>query len=96
MDVKVELLKEGENAAGDGGAEEHEVKTKTYVYTAGSERLKKEEWDYEDFRKEKMHNWTDESFEYEGESWWNLWNRGAFCWRGKEVDAAVAGFQDAT
>jgi hypothetical protein len=68
MDVKVELLKEGGDVAGDGSAEEHEVKTKTYVYTAGNERLEKEEWDYEEFRKEKMHNWTDESFEYEGES----------------------------
>jgi hypothetical protein len=42
------------------------VETETYVYIAGDHRLKKEEWDFETFRKEKMHRWADQSEEYAG------------------------------
>jgi len=57
VEVKVELL---------GGESEKMTKdAMTYVYTAGERRLEKREWDYEEFRREKMHRWTDESDEYE-------------------------------
>lgn len=46
--------------------ETREVKAETYVFTAGIDRLKLEEWDYETFRKEKMHRWYDQSEEYDG------------------------------
>jgi hypothetical protein len=46
--------------------EKDEVQTETYVFTAGTDRLKKEEWDYDVFRKEKMHRWYDRSEEYAG------------------------------
>ncbi|KAH8805973.1 AIG2-like family-domain-containing protein [Xylogone sp. PMI_703] len=55
--VKVALL-EGEGEAGN------EVEADTYVYTAGDDQLEKVEWDYEVFRKEKMHRWADHSYEY--------------------------------
>lgn len=43
--------------------ERDEVQTETYVFTAGRHRLEIEEWDYEVFRKEKMHRWADLSEE---------------------------------
>ena len=46
--------------------EQDKVETETYVFTAGNDRLKKEEWDYEVFRREKMHRWADKSEEYAG------------------------------
>ncbi|TVY52003.1 Protein AIG2 B [Lachnellula cervina] len=36
----------------------------TYVYTAGDERLEKREWDFEEFCREKLHRWVDDSDEY--------------------------------
>jgi hypothetical protein len=58
--VKVELVRE---EAGKNQAE-----AETYVYCAGEQYLEKKEWDYEEFRREKMHRWTDESDEYQRKS----------------------------
>lgn len=41
-------------------------KCRTYVYVAGEERLEAKEWDYEEFRKEKLTRWTSSSEEYKG------------------------------
>jgi hypothetical protein len=54
--VKVELVE-------DGG---ESVEAETYLYTAGEHRLEKMEWSYEEFRKDKMHRWADNSSEYQG------------------------------
>ena len=35
-----------------------------YVYVAGDDNLEKREWDFEEFRREKMYRWTDKSWEY--------------------------------
>ncbi|TVY14502.1 Protein AIG2 C, partial [Lachnellula arida] len=35
--------------------------TETYVYTAGDECLEKREWDFEEFCREKLHRWLDDS-----------------------------------
>lgn len=43
-----------------------EIEAETYVYTAGEGRLEAGEWDYEEFRREKMHRWADVSEEYAG------------------------------
>lgn len=63
--------------------EKDEVKTETYVFTAGIHRLKEEEWSYETFRKEKMHRWSDKSEEYAGKGSFHgfcghmlTWSRG--------------------
>lgn len=61
--VTVALLKpDTQNSLVEGG----EVQTETYVFTAGAHRLEKEEWDYEVFRREKLHRWADHSEEYDG------------------------------
>ncbi|CAL3971988.1 unnamed protein product [Diplocarpon coronariae] len=65
QDVVITLLSEeadGRAVETEGKAEER--RTQTYVYTAGEERLEKKEWDYEVFRREKMHRWADASDEY--------------------------------
>lgn len=58
--VEVEVL-------GVGGEVKEVKRTETYVYTAGERRLEEKEWDYEEFRREKLRNWAGpESTEYEG------------------------------
>jgi hypothetical protein len=54
--VKVELVEDGGKSA----------EAETYLYTAGEHRLEKMEWSYEEFRKDKMHRWADNSSEYRG------------------------------
>lgn len=52
----------------DGEKEvEGEVKEiETYIFTAPESRLEKVEWDYEEFRREKMWRWASTSEEYDG------------------------------
>lgn len=50
----------------ESGDEMETAMTETYVYTCGDARLEKEEWDYEDFRKQKLMNWVDADHEYAG------------------------------
>jgi hypothetical protein len=57
--VKVRVL-------GIDGEETKEAEAETYVYSAGENRLEEKEWDYHEFRKDKMHRWTSESVEYKG------------------------------
>lgn len=45
--------------------EEKDVEAATYVFKHVS-YLEKEEWSYEEFRKQKMHRWADASEEYKG------------------------------
>jgi len=61
-EVKVMLLKLNEKRE---LVESEGVETETYVFTAGRHRLEDEEWDYDEFRKEKLHRWVDQSVEYE-------------------------------
>ena len=51
-------------------AENHEceeVEAETYVWIASKDELEDREWDFEEFRKEKMARWVGRSKEYEGE-----------------------------
>jgi gamma-glutamylcyclotransferase (GGCT)/AIG2-like uncharacterized protein YtfP len=48
----------------DGKPEEH-VECSTYVYMDTS-NLMQEEWDFQDFLKEKIYRWIEDSKEYEG------------------------------
>ena len=59
--VQVRLLR------GTGPFEEkEEVSTATYIFIGGDDRLEKREWDFEEFRNEKMKGrWSDDSVEYE-------------------------------
>lgn len=49
------------------GQEGAVVDAETYVWIAPEEELEKGEWDFEEFRKEKMSRWVGKSEEYEGE-----------------------------
>ncbi|RDL36363.1 uncharacterized protein BP5553_05715 [Venustampulla echinocandica] len=62
-DVQVQLLKKD----GEVGAKEKLVyaDAETYVYTAGEEHLEEREWDFDEFRREKMHRWVGSRQEYE-------------------------------
>lgn len=59
QEVKVKVLK---NLAMDEkvdkvvGKEDERVEAETYVWTSKDE-LEKEEWDFEEFKREKMHRW---------------------------------------
>ncbi|KAI4247331.1 MAG: hypothetical protein L6R42_009668, partial [Xanthoria sp. 1 TBL-2021] len=42
-----------------------ELEVETYVWVAGEEKLEDGEWDFAEFRREKMHNWITSSDEYD-------------------------------
>jgi gamma-glutamylcyclotransferase (GGCT)/AIG2-like uncharacterized protein YtfP len=52
--VKCRLLVEGNDERGE------EVEVETYVWIAGEERLDAQEWDFEEFRREKLRFWAGE------------------------------------
>lgn len=60
--VEVALLQK----AGDKEVECDTKETETYVFVAGDDYLEKTEWDFDEFRREKMHRWADHSDEYVG------------------------------
>ena len=41
-------------------------RVQTYVYVAGIKMLEEREWDYDEFRREKLGRWTGSSKEYRG------------------------------
>jgi hypothetical protein len=47
------------------------VEASTYIFTAGEQYLEKKEWSYEEFRRDKMHRWADDSYEYQGRSFFD-------------------------
>jgi hypothetical protein len=71
--VKVRVLKEGEGKAEDGyKGQGEEVEAETYIWTASPDALEEEEWDFEEFVREKMSRWvgsgaaeTDDGFKGE-------------------------------
>ncbi|KAH7360223.1 AIG2-like family-domain-containing protein [Rhexocercosporidium sp. MPI-PUGE-AT-0058] len=50
---------------GEKEVEGEERETETYIFTAPESRLEKGEWDYEEFRREKMWRWASTSKEYD-------------------------------
>jgi gamma-glutamylcyclotransferase (GGCT)/AIG2-like uncharacterized protein YtfP len=52
--VRCRLLVDGKDEGGE------EVEVETYVWTAGEERLEAKEWDFEEFRREKLKFWAEE------------------------------------
>jgi hypothetical protein len=54
--VRVRVLQEAKKA---GDAQEGEVvEAETYIWTAGAKRLEAEEWDFDEFVREKMGRWV--------------------------------------
>lgn len=66
--VKIKILDVEGNEAGEGNVEGEELEVETYIWVAGEEKLEDGEWDFAEFRREKMHNWITSSDEYDGES----------------------------
>jgi len=49
----------------ENGEETKDVVAETYIFT-DEWFLEPEEWDYDDFRKNKLRYWMDDSLEYDG------------------------------
>ena len=49
------------------GNEGEEMEAETYVWSGDTSELEDGEWDFEDFRREKMGRWVNSDDEYEGE-----------------------------
>ncbi|KAL8858585.1 MAG: hypothetical protein Q9178_004879 [Gyalolechia marmorata] len=62
--VKIKVLEVEGNDAGQGNVEGAEVEVETYVWVAGKNKLEEREWDFEEFRREKMSSWIISSDEY--------------------------------
>ena len=66
--VRVNILKVVGDDDGKGNVEGEEVNAKTYVWADGKTDLEEAEWDFAEFRQEKMRRWFGDCEEYEGES----------------------------
>ena len=62
--VKVKLLSKVGNAKGDGNVEGEEAEAEVYVYQLPA-RLEDREWDFEEFRTQKMRKWTREDYGFD-------------------------------
>ncbi|KAH9909804.1 AIG2-like family-domain-containing protein [Xylariomycetidae sp. FL2044] len=62
--VKVRLLSKVGDEKGQGNVEGEEVECEVYVYKNPID-LEDREWDYKDFRENKMKNWTREDYGFE-------------------------------
>ncbi|KAL8987871.1 MAG: hypothetical protein Q9177_002978 [Variospora cf. flavescens] len=66
--VKIRVLDVEGNEDGEGNVEGEEVEMETYVWVGGETALEDGEWDFGEFRREKMHRWIGRREEYDGES----------------------------
>ena len=64
--VRVRLLEKVGSEEGHGNVEGEEVDTETYVWAEDLEYLEEGEWDFGEFRREKLQAWSGAK-EYEGE-----------------------------
>ncbi|CAJ2507488.1 Uu.00g086740.m01.CDS01 [Anthostomella pinea] len=62
--VKIRLLSEVGDSKGQGNIEGKEVECEVYVFNQ-PEKLEDREWDFEEFRTEKMKRWTREDYGFE-------------------------------
>ena len=74
--VKIKVLEVEGNEAGQGNVEGEEVEVETYIWVAGKDKLEEREWDFEEFRRERMSGWIISSDEYSGKSLPPQWIRG--------------------
>lgn len=64
--VRIRLLEEVGDDEGKGNVEGSEMEAETYVWADGKTDLEEGEWDFAEFRAEKMARWICSSDEYEG------------------------------
>ena len=65
-EVRVKLLDKVGDEEGQGNLEGEEVTAETYVWAEGLEYLEDSEWDFGEFRREKLHRWSGGSEQYKG------------------------------
>ncbi|KAI4141306.1 MAG: hypothetical protein LQ341_003548 [Variospora aurantia] len=63
--VKIRVLDVEGNEDGEGNVEGEEVEMETYVWVGGDTALEEGEWDFGEFRREKMHRWIGRREEYD-------------------------------
>ncbi|KAL9613275.1 MAG: hypothetical protein Q9167_002184 [Letrouitia subvulpina] len=66
--VRINILDVAGNENGEGNVEGVERETETYVWIADKEELEEREWDFAEFRRDKMQNWVGGSSQYDGKS----------------------------
>ncbi|MCJ1369975.1 hypothetical protein MMC20_001187 [Loxospora ochrophaea] len=72
--VAVRILERVGDERGEGNVEgEGEVQTETYVWVAAADMLEEGEWDFAEFRREKIQRWLGDREDYHGE--FGLWIR---------------------
>ena len=64
--VRVRLLDKVGDEDGRGNVEGDEVDAETYIWVDDKEDLEKGEWDFAEFRRNKLHRWSDGNDEYGG------------------------------
>lgn len=65
--VRIRLLDKVGDVDGTGNVEGAEVETETYVWAEDEKDLEEGEWDFAEFRREKMSRWIGGNEEYQGE-----------------------------
>ena len=65
--VKIRVLNEVGNDTGQGNVEGEQVEVETYVWVDGREELEDEEWDFAEFKRDKLRMWVGTDYYYDGE-----------------------------
>ena len=65
-EVKVKVLAQVGDDGEHGNVEAEEVECETYVWIKLEKYLEAEEWDFAEFKREKLSRWTGEDDEYQG------------------------------
>lgn len=61
------LLKAGDEATGEGNVEGEQIVTESYIYL-NTHDLEDKEWDFAEFKRDKMQKWTRAGYVFEGKS----------------------------
>lgn len=64
--VKIRTLEVEGDEHGNGNIEGGEIVVDTYIWVAGEDELEEGEWDFGDFKREKMQRWIAHRDEYDG------------------------------
>ena len=94
--VRIKLLEEDGEGHTEPNADDSELEAETYVWADGVEDLEEEEWDFVEFRLQKMSRWIGGDEEYAGELrpsilclYTRVWPKEQELTRAVEVDEAV-------
>lgn len=63
------LVQVGDEATGDGNVEGEQIVTESYIFLDTRE-LEDKEWDFAEFKRDKLQKWTRAGYVFEGRSGW--------------------------